>query len=430
MAIITYITLIAFAMIMGCKADVWVGYSVNANYRVASANVDASSQLQQAISDVYAGTVVGPVLVEQGVYLISTNIIMASDVELKGIGASQSILKLVNNASSWWTDNSTVSGMIRIVDSSNVRISLLTLDGNKMKQNNSDIAHVYGKYGIYVQNSQGVNVYNATVQNFQGYGVALSQQTDTTISDVTFDSCIISHNNWDGIYIDNYANVAIRTSEMDMNMRHAVNVANGSQNIEILYNTMQNNGLYFPETIGGCGINVDTNMNVDAPFIYVNNNTMTNNFYAGFCMSNTPNTNMSFNTISNSNYCLVLNSDMFSNFTYNDCLNITMASNLVDDATTNDPSNMFAGNVFNSSTNLTAQYNSTFPVPTFAYVPPDTIPVELSPASPPTPDTTTYPQYQIPPFSSSSPLNVKTGNSAESVGSSMLIVLGFVIMMM
>lgn len=371
------ITIIAICCLFGnAYGDVVVGYSSAAKY-VIKAGTDATPKVALAIQDA-ANSGSGPVIFEAGLYWISSPLVLSTGVELKGTSTTGTILKLMNNVTSWVNDTTTVSGMIHIVGADNGRVSFMTLDGNRANQNTSDLV---GKYGVYIQDSQGVSIWQCVIRNFGGYGVALhetSMADSVHVDAVTIDYSNITNNGWDGVVIDSYENVAIRFSTISGNRGHGVNMLDGSNNVVITNNTFVGNGYYFPADLGGSGVNMNLGSSVDASAVHIVTNVFDSNFYAGVSMTNVINADVARNVIRNSEYCMTLSNTDSSNMTRNVCENILSNANLVDSDSQSNNNNLFLMYPFvenNVTVNL-AMPNAT--IPTTTMPPPDAFPADTT----------------------------------------------------
>lgn len=352
------------------NAEVTVGFTLRSDFRVGDDTLDAAPVINKAIQKaVQEDSRV--VFFEAGVYNISTPILLSSNIELKAHINSNTTFRLVDNTSDWWNTTASASGMIRIVDATDVRISFITLDGNSDNQIHT-IDNSLGKYGVYIETSDTISLYNLRIVNFPGYGIALHRSPETSVNGVSIDFVEITNNNWDGVIVDGYINVQIRSSNIAKNKRHGVNVVRGSSNIVIMNNKISDNGFYFPSSVGGAAVNLDLQSTLESAEVHVRENIITNNLYAGVQINSAMFLNISRNTIDISQYCLVISQTSSSNFTKNVCKNILTNSNLVDDTTQLDATNRFLLLPF-------SPYNATISIDTFSTnttSPPEVFPEE------------------------------------------------------
>ena len=350
-------------------SDVTIGFSPSSNY-VVDVGADSTKVFQKAVDDASQNSRV--LFLKPGTYIISKPIEIVSPIEIKGYNAQTTVLKLADNSSLWWTVNNTKSGMFRVTDTSDVHFSFLTLDGNSENQV-VDSDTTMGKYGIYVKGSDKVSLFNVTVKNWVGYGVALYKTKDGSQDGVVIDYSVIENNNWDGIIVSNYDNVQTRNSRISNNKRHGINIIESCSNIIILKNTINDNGHYFPEQQGGSGVNMDLQSTPDSAEIHVRENVLHNNMFSGITINNAISLNISKNIIDDSEYCLVVSQTLSSNISRNLCKNIVSNSNQIDDISVTDSTNRFAFLPFiqNSSIQFSIDTLSTNVV-----AQPDTFPIE------------------------------------------------------
>lgn len=173
----------------------------------------------QAIIDYISGLGGGTVYLPKGTYLVS-GITLPSNICLLGAGKGLSILKLINNST---------HHLIYSAISSNVKISNMTLDGNKANQEintyfgvefnavtNGEIENLEVKncsaHGIDCRNSSNIHVYKCVSINNYNVGINFNSVLNGFIN-----KNICSGNGMGGIYLENFMSKNCVVSENIVN---------------------------------------------------------------------------------------------------------------------------------------------------------------------------------------------------------------------
>jgi hypothetical protein len=164
--------------------------------------------IQQALNS-FNATDNGIVQLTSGVYNFNGNIEMNSGTVLKGNGIDQTILRLVPDAGPFRK-----AGLIRGFEINNIKISDLTLDGNRMLQSSKDPLILYGKYGFYCESCIDLLLENVRIMSFQGYGFDPHGRPEEAVytERLTIRNCIAFNNAWDGYTIDKTMHTVIENS--------------------------------------------------------------------------------------------------------------------------------------------------------------------------------------------------------------------------
>jgi hypothetical protein len=291
-------------MVANC---ITVGYSDNADLKVTS--YDSHLLIQSAIN--FAKNNDGIVQLENGTYYISSNLNLYNNIKLTGAGVYDTTLRLIDGSSDW-----NKSGIVRASNASSIHVSHLTLDGNKYAQSNTSL---YGKFGMYFEDTNYIYIDDVRIINWQGYGM-LVNSVSNTYNIVVKNS--VFQNNIDGLLIDNSTNAYISNNSFLANMRHGLNIVNGSSTLYVYDNIVSGNGFMANLSYGGCGIRVwDNATSTYTPInnIYIFNNTISYNKKADICVEHVTNTMIYNNTLQNSTVCVYNVGGVFAAFSNNTC---------------------------------------------------------------------------------------------------------------
>jgi parallel beta-helix repeat protein len=218
----------------------------------AQANVQATGTNDQTVINAAIAQVAaagkGTVLLLPGQYNVSKNIIVRSNVHLKGSGWSSKIRL---------ADNSTLdlAGIIRSqgasnlssdIDAFNITLSDFQLDGNRDRQATKN--DKYGVYGAYT-NSTFENLY---VRNTPSYGFDPHEnsRTGSVTRNLTIRNNVVENAGLDGITLDKVVNSTIENNLTINNFRHGFNLVSESRNTRVANNVSYGNG--------GNGITIQT----------------------------------------------------------------------------------------------------------------------------------------------------------------------------
>ncbi|HEY9621167.1 MAG TPA: right-handed parallel beta-helix repeat-containing protein [Crinalium sp.] len=211
--------------------------AAQATYRATGVNDHLI--INKAIAEAYA-TGKGTVVLLPGVFNISNNILLRSNVTLKGSGW-RTKLRLEDNA------NLDDAGIIRTqgptnkssdVEAYNTRIADLQIDGNKDRQ--SSDKNKYGIYGVYA-NSSFENIY---VRNTSSYGFDPHENSinGTPSTNITIRNNIVENAGKDGITLDKVVDSLVENNITVNNHRHGFNVVTEATNTTIKNNVAIGNG--------------------------------------------------------------------------------------------------------------------------------------------------------------------------------------------
>jgi len=194
-------------------------------------------EINRAIMDLYlrgGGTVV----LSDGVFIVSDNIFLRTNVNL--VGSGNTTIRLHDNASLG------TAGMLRTVSgASNLIVKNIELDGNKVNQVNHGYEPGTGEekqFGFYSGEkdnvSDSIRLENLYVHDFVGYGVDPHQLT----SNLTIIGCTISNNGYDGLTTDGTNYSVFSNNIIRGNQRHGINIITFSNHNIYENNTVYNNG--------------------------------------------------------------------------------------------------------------------------------------------------------------------------------------------
>lgn len=188
--------------------DMMLGWNASNNTLIRNSNgnswsfdgTDDDVQIQAAIDDLTTG---GTVWLPSGTFEISTDILLDSDIDLKGAGMDSTILKA--------KDSTTIgTGIIYCNGIHNFSISGMTLDGNHRGGANGNLIKTnYGCYNYSITDCKFFNMRGNAIQSYLSYYGIYSNlimhdfhRTDAahgfqglsmgTIEDCTFDNIIIT----------------------------------------------------------------------------------------------------------------------------------------------------------------------------------------------------------------------------------------------
>ena len=198
---------------------------------------------QQIINDAIAQVKAagkGTVLLLPGVFNISNNILLRSNVELKGSGWTTK-LRLVDQAS---LDN---AGIIRTQGETasrsdiaiyNAVIADLQIDGNRSNQSN--IKNKYGIYGNYTDSL----IENIYLKDISYYGIDPHEDpiTGRATTNLTIRNNLIENGGLDGITTDKVVNSLIEGNITINNDRHGINIITNAENNRYINNVSLGNG--------------------------------------------------------------------------------------------------------------------------------------------------------------------------------------------
>lgn len=305
--------------------DVSIGYSASATYKINSTTSDAYPVFQQCFND-FTKNGGGSVMIEEGVYSMSSNIYLGGNITIIGAGMDKTILTLQDFASPWWNKatGKKQSGLIHASRVNNLVFKNFTLNGNRQKQNNDKYSE-YGRYGFYLEACNNVFIDGVKVMNFQGYGFDPHgiKSSKTYSVNLTIVNSISVNNAWDGFTIDQSKNVTLQNNTSNGNGRHGFNIVTGSQYVSLVNNTVNNNGFWYYQNTKGCGIMIQNNLDFGTSYVSVMYSSIFNSSDSAVCMTEVSNMIVSYNKIDTSsvNKCIRLTNVATATVTNNVCVN-------------------------------------------------------------------------------------------------------------
>jgi len=270
-------------------------------------------------------TLSGDLVLLEGVFNINRQILVYSNINIIGAGMNDTVLRLVDNARSYYDNyyrdppslGNGHSGFIRVFFDDNVVLTDLTIDGNKDNQQTSTLGDEfeYGRYGFYSEASYNITIKNTRVRNWQGYGLDPhgigGEGGDNAYGKLLYVfNNHVELNDWDGITLDKTLDIFCFNNYIVNNGRHGINIVTGSKNVRVYNNTAISNGYayktYKSFSQYGCGIMAQNNQNYDVNNVFVYNNFIDNSFTGGICFNSVTNSLIYNNIIQHSKYCVFL----------------------------------------------------------------------------------------------------------------------------
>jgi hypothetical protein len=278
------------------------------------AGTDAHSAIQNALEAVrIAGG--GKVEIQTGEYILSKNFIVHSNTHLQGAGIDSTILKLKNRADPWKVGTLSAAGFLRAVyklynNCENIRISHLTLDGNKVNQN-IDENSVYGRYGLFTEGCTNIYIDSVKIRNWQGYGFDPHGWKSAPGSPLygkalTIVNCVAHGNDWDGFTLDQTDGMTVQNCFAYDNGRHGFNVVTGSRNVIIENVRTFRNGHYYYTGASGCGMTIQNNQLYGTNSVTVRSSLFEADKKGGVCTNDVFNIVIDNNNIKTQRPCITL----------------------------------------------------------------------------------------------------------------------------
>jgi hypothetical protein len=226
-------------------------------------------EIQSAILNLASATEKRVVELTAGTFVLNDQLVLDSNMILKGAGREQTILILQNDANPFRQ-----AGMLRGFHLNGFEISDLTINGNKAGQTSDLYAYLYGRFGFYCEVCINMVLRNMIVTEFYGYGL---DPHGEPVNDVYSDGLIIenvisTNNGWDGMTIDKTLNTRITNSRCEGNGRHGINLVTGTKYTVIENNVIINNGWNYKNTVVGNGITVQDNESFGTGHSTIRNN--------------------------------------------------------------------------------------------------------------------------------------------------------------
>ena len=201
----------------------------------------------------------GTIRLVSSLYNINSNIEIYSNIVLEGMGVYRTNIRLQNNTESFYEDpdhptsNNGVPGFIRTTNQDNIIIRDVTIDGNKYNQLEDSVGddrYSYGRFGIYFEGVNNIEITNMRIINCQGYGVYIRGKNTVVSNKVKIINSVLDGNGIDGIILERTQYSLISNNIVQNNDKHGINIAYGSKQIIVTKNTLINNGY----DSDGCGI--------------------------------------------------------------------------------------------------------------------------------------------------------------------------------
>lgn len=294
------LTFIAYAY----AYDAYVASKTNTAFAVWNYKCDESSdnvEIQYAL-DLVKSKGGGTVWLSDGLFVLSKNVaINGNDITIRGIEREKTVLRLKDGAAKF-----SKAGFIRSIDTQNISIRDMTLDGNRAKQSTSSDTN-YGRYGVFTETCNNTVFDNLKVINWYGYGI--DPHGEGGVYNPGYNckvtNCWVENNGFDGITIDKTEGTLVAGNTVVNNGRHGINVVTGSKNTNVISNIVINNGWSYLGSRGiGCGVMYQNNQGFDTRDGFVSSNLLRNSSRAGICLTDVENIRISTNTIENTALCM------------------------------------------------------------------------------------------------------------------------------
>lgn len=329
MYIVVFLCLFQYIKCQSDKPTIIIGYSDKASPKIQQGN-DAYPQIQQTLDNLnkVGG---GTLQIEEGTYILSSNIQVGSNVAIIGADIDKTILKLVDRAKPWWNPETGIrkAGFIYSEDTVNLYFANFTIDGNKQNQNTDEVS-VYGRFGVYTETVDNVVIDGMGVINFQGYGFDPHgvKEPKQWSDGLKIYNSYAANNDWDGFTIDQSTNVILQNNKAYRNGRHGFNIVTGTYNLVMYNNFAYDNGFYYYLGNPGCGLAIQNNLDYNTRNISVINNIFENNYDAGICVRDVSQIILEGNKIVNKNYT---NNEINLCITIENSVNVISKNNLCSD---------------------------------------------------------------------------------------------------
>lgn len=337
MSLLIFMLLISYSNAIGFSNQIIIGsaryvignninqeqYSDSKIYNIPDLNneVETYEIFQRALIEL--GIDGGGILnIKSGIYIFPKYLeIYESNIQIKGDGIDNTILKLSDYAPSFITGTKKRSGFIRAKSIESFIVSDMTLDGNKNNQYNDD-EHKYGRYGLFTEGCDNVWFDKVKIINFQGYGFDPHGWKTAGIwgNYLTISDCIANDNGYDGFTLDQTLNIYVSNCYANSNARHGFNIVTDSKYVSIANSKAINNGFNDPFGGSGCGLMIQNNGNLGTNNVSVYNNDFVGNKKAAICINNVADNKIYNNEMDNEAYCYHLVKVSSTNIYNNDCV--------------------------------------------------------------------------------------------------------------
>jgi Right handed beta helix region len=229
-----------------------IGFHPSATHFVEE-KTDISLTLQDALNTLCLEGG-GKITIAPGLYYISQNILIGTNIHIDGYGIKTTTLQLVDFAPTFQS-----VGMLKCIQNNNIIISNITLNGNKYHQNDDQAKYIgqaikenewYGRYGLYIESCNYITLDSIDVSDFQLHGIVSDGNAISVSSNVVIINSFASYNDFEGIFIDNTVNVSIMSTTTRANGRTGYNFVANARNVVVDNSFSFKDGLSYP---GGPG---------------------------------------------------------------------------------------------------------------------------------------------------------------------------------
>lgn len=232
-----------------------IGDHVSATH-YSQSRTDISIALQNAL-DTLAIEGGGKITIAAGTYYISQNIHIGSNIHIDGYGIKRTTIQLSDFAPIFQN-----SGMFRCIQSVNVVVSNISINGNKHHQNDDQGKYLndvtkedewYGRYGIYIEGANNITLDSVHVSDFQLHGIVSDGNVNALSNNVHIVNSFASYNDFEGIFMVQTVNASIINTTTKGNGRTGYNFIGNVMNIVVDNCYSFKDGLTYPNA-PGCGI--------------------------------------------------------------------------------------------------------------------------------------------------------------------------------
>lgn len=248
-----------------------IGFHPSATH-YAEQKTDISIVLQDALNalSLEGG---GKITIAPGTYYISQNILIGTNIQIDGYGMKTTTLQLVDFAPIFQS-----AGMFKCVQSNNIVVSNITLNGNKYHQNDDQPKYVsdatkdndwYGRYGLYLESCNYITLDSIHVSDFQLHGIVSDGNVLAMSSNVAIINSFASYNDFEGIFIDNTVNVTIVNTTTKANGRTGYNFIANARNVIVDSSFSFKDGLSYPNG-PGCAMQFRSHKNTFQNIVVTN----------------------------------------------------------------------------------------------------------------------------------------------------------------
>lgn len=260
------------------------------------------SEIQSAINAVKnAGG--GNVLLSDGIFSLSNNLYLYSNMVVRGQGMDKTTLKLADGSPAF-----SKAGFLRSINCVNLEVRDMTLDGNDALSTTDTTS--YGRFGLYTEACNYTVFDHVRTIDWHGYGFDPHGEGGTInySNYVTVTNCEAINNGWDGITIDKCMYATVANNRAIGNGRHGINIVTGSKAGEVHDNYLENNGYDYKGSPSGCGIMVQNNQGYGTRDHDIYHNQIINSYKGGLCLTDVYDIHFSNNQITDTSVCLRIKS--------------------------------------------------------------------------------------------------------------------------